>query len=442
MDSTDLTLDRWLQTVSDEEAIRALTHALAVVKVRAELRLASAPMPTPMPAPAPVLATSMGKPSLEQALSVQLQPGVPAAQSRIVMPVAEASVEVATAHAALPSVVIDELQNTKPLASALTEATQSPVVAVETHSSVASTFNRATAKTLVPGERPLGEPLDPSTMGRTMQFGTITPVPTAMLSEPAALEPASMGKTMQFGTVSPVFAETAASTAKTVVEGPPSSQALMPRRDSLDEALLVPQRNKLAVAAMLAAGALLLVGLVALVAAVLSPSEPVAVVAPKEDEDAPRAAVVAAPKAVEAAMTAQQTEEAIARARAAVESAAETKRVAAEEETEKVVAAKPPAPGLEPVAEAKKPARTVTEPISGERAPAPIVAVSPRATVPAPAPAPMGAPKSVAAPAPVAAKTTVAPAPVMATQKHAVTAPAPAPAPRRSQSADPLDSRR
>ncbi len=38
MDTNDHVLDQWLQSVSDDEAVRALTHALAVVKVRAELR--------------------------------------------------------------------------------------------------------------------------------------------------------------------------------------------------------------------------------------------------------------------------------------------------------------------------------------------------------------------------------------------------------------------
>ena len=443
MDSND-TLDRWLQTVSDEEAIRALTHALAVVKVRAELRQqqhVSTPSPVPAaPPPAtiesPVDAASMRKPSLEQALSVQLQPEPAADQSRIAVPVAEAAVEVVTAQVPVPTVVVDDLQNTKTLVSALTEATQPPVVAVETDSSVASTFNRATAKTLV---------FDRSTMSSDEIKPEAAAQPEA--SEPVAIDQASMGKTMQFGVITPVPAavETSASVAKTLLFTAPAAQttAMMPRRDSIEESLLVPQRNKLAVIAMLAAGALLLVGLGALVAAVLSPSEPVVVVAPKEDEPVKAAAAEGVtPVPVAAQMTAQQSQEAVQRARAAAESAAEAKRVAAEEDAERMAAAKAPTLAPAPVVEAKKVARTVAEPISAEK-PA-MVAVSPKAVVPAPAPAPVVAPKSVAAPAPVmaaSAKTVVAPAPMA--PKHAAPAPVVAPAPRRgSQSADPLDSRR
>ena len=438
IDSNDLTLDRWLQTVSDEEAIRALTHALAVVKVRAELRQqhVSAPCSAPGEASpatieAPVDAAAMRKPSLEQALSVQLQPE-PTDQSRIAVPVAEAAVEVVTVQVPLPSVVVDELQNTKPLVAALTDATQAPVVAVETDSSVASTFNRATAKTLV---------FDRSAVEAKNQSGApaLAAVPAPGVTEPVVVDHDSMGKTMQFGMVTPAPAaiENSSSAAKTLLISASNTQtpAMMPRRDSLEESLLVPQRNKLAVIAMLAAGAMLLVGLGALVAAVLSPSEPVAVVAPKEDDVAPSAAAEVAP-----VVAAQQTDEAVQRARAAAAIAAETKRVDDEEEAARMAAVKTPT--LAPVVEAKKMARTVAEPISGEK-PA-MVAVSPKAMAPAPAPVPVGAPKSVAAPAPVAVPKTVAAPPSppsMVTPKHTVSAPAPAPK-RGSQSADPLDSRR
>lgn len=429
MDSND-TLDRWLQTVSDEEAIRALTHALAVVKVRAELRQQQHVSTVPAAAPpatieAPVDAASMRKPSLEQSLSVQLQPEPVADQSRIAVPVAEAAVEVVTAQVPVPSVVVDELQNTKTLVSALTEATEPPVAAVETDSSVASTFNRATAKTLV---------FDRATLGGEAKAETAQPE-VAPVSEPVAM--ASPGKTMQFGAITPAV-ENAWAAAKTLSS--PAPNALMPRRDSIEESLLVPQRNKLAVIAMLAVGALLVVGLGALVAAVLTSSEPTVVVAPRDDETAKTAAaevvapVLAAP--VAAQMTAQQSEEAVQRARAAAQSAAEAKRVAAEEGAERMAAATATTLAPAPMVEAKKVARTVAEPISAEK-PA-IVAVSPKAVAPAPV---LAAPKSVAAPAPVLAAPRVVTAPASVAPKHA--APAPAPAPKRgSQSSDPLDSRR
>ena len=445
MDSND-TLDRWLQTVSDDEAVRALTHALAVVKVRAELRhqqltqqvAAAVAMVAPVEASSLTPMRESTDHTLAASLTSQLQPEAHLAQSRIAVPVQEPAVEVegssARAKNEVPSVVVaseDELANANTMTVAMPEVVQAPVPAIENDKSVADTFNRATAKTLVFDRETLEKsahlPVDQVMSGKTMQFGTLTPVPSA---EPSTLKTGPIDvvptKTLLFSSMSePV-------PAASVPAAP-----VAPRRHSVEEQLLVPQSNKLLLGAVIAAGALLLVGLGALVAAVLSEPEAVVVAAPV----APPVEVAepAAPKAVAAkvlvdeavvaptptappptaqtptAMSPEQTDEAIARARMAAEAAiADAKRQAAAEE-----AARLPKLRVEPVVEPKKVTR-VAEPLRPSVAPAPIVAASPSKAPPAAAPA------VVAAPAP-------APAP----KKSA----APPPAARKS-SADPLDSRR
>jgi len=119
-----------------------------------------------------------------------------------------------------------------------------------------------------------------------------------------------------------------------------------------------------------------------------------------------KAAQVVEAEPTPTAMSPEQTDEAIARARAAAEEAARTPKLP-----------------TEPVLEAKKVTR-VAEPLKPALAPAPIVAASP---------------SRAPAPAPAAAAPVVAPA---SAPKKASAPTAPPPAARKSGSSDPLDSRR